>query len=472
VRPRAAHTRHAATQRLASLDTVLRRMDVRATDVRSLRDDLAKERGQINETLAKLTERLAQIRTECALDSPAIRDIDQFAQMAQRHLEVLSNLIQGARKKATGISCVQLDPAALSARNLEFKAKIEQGRQQLENIRHESGGDRPWANFRSLTSVWFEYLDYVAGLCLRHEGVDDGVCEIADALISELAQAAEGLSALAIPGRESGAGTLPRAVYLRFPEWTVWALPLAVRELWHIAREAAYIGTNFINFAKRKGLPVDELGNQAIASRLHECLADVFAIYVMGPAYACASLLLALDPSKSSHQERAEGILTSLLWLGAPLNTKPSEAEPSEMNPYHRVYDRLRSSWNEAVRDAGGVPTTMSPTVRAWTDAFSDYLAMIDGLRFPTARWVAIRRDWTAALASGNVADLAIEGASVRFALNAAWKARLEEPARVLALADVCTQLCRRLMADGGHGGTLAALAGLPGQGSAPNLAR
>ena len=461
------HRIESASQRLESLDAVLSRMDGRASDVRSLRDELANQRGQINETLATLTIRIQNILALCNETNPDVGFIKLTAVEVQKHVTRLVELIAGARAKAAGISCVQLDPTALTKRNQEFKAKIEKGKAQLENIRDEGRGISPWANFRDVNDTWIEYLDYLAGLCLRHEGVDDGVCEIADALINEFERSSEDLSALAIPGRDSGSGTLPRAVYLRFPEWTVWALPLATRELWHIARKEAFIGTGFLGFAKRSGAAVDVLKDEVTGPRLHEGLADVFATYVMGPAYACAALLLALDPLRGPHRERAAIILSTLRWLGTQGTSGLGHSDVSELNVYARVHRRLEEHWEEAVAEAGASDDG-DHSFSAWADVFIKYLDKFTKLRFPTHRWVAIREDWVTALRTNHTDDLPIDGATVRFALNAAWKARLEEPQHFEGISESCTKLCRRIM-DDGHATRLAALSNIPSPGRAPN---
>src|SRR5688572_19624149 len=229
------HRIDSASQRLESLDSVLKGLDGRARKVRSLRDELANQKGEIQETLENLTERIGNILNLCDKANPDINYIRNTASSAQEHLRHLEKLFEAARANARGIFCLQLDPNALVKRNGEFKEKIAKGRKNLEDMRGKVPGVESWTSFRNANVAWIEYLDYLGGLCLRHERVDNGVCEIADALINEIEQGSEILSALAIPGRDSGAGTLPRAVYLRFPEWTVWALPLAIRELWHIA---------------------------------------------------------------------------------------------------------------------------------------------------------------------------------------------------------------------------------------------
>ena len=464
------HRIDSAALRLENLDTILRRMDQRATHVRSLRDELTRERGQINDTLAKLTERLERILVLSDDPTPEIAEIKNATEIAKNHLTRLVALIQAAREKANDIAVVQLNPEALTRRTSEFKERIAQGKDQLAEIRAEirskGCGNGPWTNFRDLSAIWMEYLDYLSGLCIRHECVDDRVCEIADALINELEQKTDNLSALAIPGREGRAGTLPRAVYLRFPEWTVWALPLATRELWHIAREVSRVGQNFPTYAKRHQLPDAHLKGPS-SVLLHECFADMFATYIMGPSYACAAVLLALDPLKPTHQERAAAILQTLLWLGSPSD----KIDDSEVNPYSEVCRGLERSWDEAVREARTDHEELTDILQMWMQAFLGYLATIGRLRFPTPSWVAVKYDWMRELRSGNVDEVAVEGQSVRLALSAAWHVRLDEPTRSLdQLAESCTALCRRIMNAPDDQARANLLARAPDEGSAPNL--
>jgi len=467
------HRIDSAAQRLESLDSILRRLDERADHVKSLREALDKDRGQIDGILNKLTDRLDRILKLCQEPAPEVQEIINATDLAKGHLARLRAMIEMARGKANDINLVHLNPEVLTQRAGEFKQKVKEGRYQLENIRADGSGDGPWANFRDLSAVWMEYLDYLAGLCLRHECVDDRVCEIADALINELETKAEGLSALAIPGRESGARTLPRAVYLRFPEWTVWALPLATRELWHIAREASFLGMNFARFAERKGLPASQLRDGPASSPLHEGFADMFATYIMGPSYACAALLLALDPLKPMHQERAATILETLLWLGTSTGDRSEGVDRSNANTFYDVHSELQRSWEQAIADMHPSPTRVSEHFEVWMKAFLDYLATVDQLRFPTTEWQLLTDDWTGALRSGNVGGLPVDGTSVRFAMNAAWQVRLDQPAQSHnRLAELCTTLCRRIMDASGEHARFGFLAANPQEGSAPNLVR
>jgi hypothetical protein len=172
-------------------------------------------------------------------------------------------------------------------------------------------------------------------------------------------------------------------------------------------------------------------------------------------------LLLALDPCQENHHERAHAILATLLRLGEQFD------DGSGTNPYAPVHEQLDKHWQDAANEVGKSALVVPEPIARWSSLFARYLAPTK-FSFPTADWMPIRASWIKALRSDNVEELPVEGARLRFALNAAWKARLGEPARAQEIAESCTRLCRRIMSYSIPSPPPA----MPSQGSAPNLAR
>jgi hypothetical protein len=90
--------------------------------------------------------------------------------------------------------------------------------------------------------------------------------------------------------------------------------------------------------------------HQARAARIRTYLADAFATYVMGPAYACACLLIKLDPTAVEEPEQNQGwdrvraavVLSTLDKISPPFQSHLSD-----------IILTLRDSWETALTQLG-----------------------------------------------------------------------------------------------------------------------
>ena len=144
-----------------------------------------------------------------------------------------------------------------------------------------------------------EYVDLLRGIALRDADFDDNFFEIAERLpaLWDRIKGWGPWASLAIPARvERNASTVAYVLRIGFPEWTMWALPLVQHEFGHIVVEAALKGDEAV-------LPSAE--SHVDAHRLAATLlADAAATYVTGPSYACAVLLMRLDPVRATRWRR------------------------------------------------------------------------------------------------------------------------------------------------------------------------
>jgi hypothetical protein len=429
---------HAHDWNMSTLDGVLESISKRAGLMTSLYDKLAHERGEIDELVDQLANRLKVIENDAmGHRAGSLPGIVQDVQRAHQQLSELREQIENARRTVQQIATLQIDSASLQKRNSEFSTHLREPRQELAAMRVRRHAHETWCQLNKFGLKWVDYLEYVAGLCLRHDGLDGGMCAIADALIAELVHGSRDLEALAIPGRGSRDGALTKVVYLGFPEWTVWALPLAAHELWHIARQHAQLGEQFFIFARRElggRLSEDEIAACEEDPLLENCIADAFATYTMGPSYACAALILGLDPV--SDALRASTILYTLERLVGrdQLNVDTSQTE-------------LARLWRGALEQAEHQEVERRSHLETWRDAFLAYLDKVAlsnrTLRFDTRLWASVREDLKRNVVSEDGAcdpDL-----SLRFVLSAAWEARIEQPERFGIVAERCAALCRRI---------------------------
>ncbi len=185
--------------------------------------------------------------------------------------------------------------------------------------------------------LFTEYVDVLGGLALRDAGFDGRLCLIADCLIRTWNFRRDWPS-LTIPAREEALdATMARIIRIGFPEWTIWSLPLCAQEFGHVVFELLPDMREFVDQAPR-------------SRRSHRriCLADAFATWVMGPAYACAALLTRFDPMRA----RADRSLI-LKRATVVLQTLQRMNEIAETDPYGPTIMRLATEWEEALRQTG-----------------------------------------------------------------------------------------------------------------------
>ncbi len=184
----------------------------------------------------------------------------------------------------------------------------------------------------------------MGGLTLRDTGFDEDVCKMGDELIkaSLPTLSEEDWHSLTIPAhRESPAASPARIIRLGFPEWTIWALPLAAHEFGHVmAKQSKRLEALIMAGKPRK----------RGTSYREEYAADAIATYTMGPAYACAAILLRFDPTSAyadqatqpADARRTHAVFTMLEWMN----------EKDGMASYRSVIDQLRKQWKVALDQA------------------------------------------------------------------------------------------------------------------------
>ncbi|GIF71214.1 hypothetical protein [Asanoa siamensis] len=273
---------------------------------------------------------------------------------------------------------------------------------KLEGALRAGTLDRPaaWAAVDELTDttgrrLFADYVDLLGGLTLRDTGLDDRVSELTDRLLDELT-----VPLRAVPARPAdltGDHALGDLVMLWFPEWTIWDVPL-------FGHEAG------LAWCRTSPLAGNLLGDDPPARR-RTLAADAYAAYALGPAYACAVLLLRMR-ADSSDVDRAYVILAVLRSMAVD-------------GMAAAVVDLVEQCWQGAISERGGDP---APARRAELDAFASTayatLRDISSFRgFDAIQWDAEAAEPYAALDRSQ--ERGSGGASVRGLLNAAWAARL-----------------------------------------------
>lgn len=221
-----------------------------------------------------------------------------------------------------------------------------------------------WGRYRELVddrdqfAVFQEYVDVAAGLSLRRTGMDEHFCAMADWLSDHWTPVVSLSYWFAIPARQDPQAK-PSIIRLEFPEWTIWALPLFAHEFGRMLVD---------EYSEFQELVEDLLGpipadpqrdpdddavareRRARTARIRTSIADVFGTYVMGPAYACACLLLRLDPAEigQPRQEHCCDRLRAQVVL-ATLN----RVNPGIQSNLGDIIVTLRESWTTALTQLG-----------------------------------------------------------------------------------------------------------------------
>ena len=246
---------------------------------------------------------------------------------------------------------------------------------------------------------------------------------------------------------------------------------IAMEYLTRAQQEPGKAADEIERFARRLSVTEADIGEkaQATAGEIKDCLegatnrarvlvADAFATFTAGPAYACAVLMLRLNPNTShlagrpTDEERARTILAVL----AEMN---SSAPPPP--PFSEVYESLEASWTLLVEDSGGD----DPSPRAGPLNAAGALTSIKNRMVRPERagytkddWIRAQQwgnDWLLAVRNGRMPEIPVDAAAlgdVRFrdVLNAAWHCRLQiieklPPADVKSATDKVTDAAHKL---------------------------
>ena len=231
----------------------------------------------------------------------------------------------------------------------DLKGKTEQSLKNLRSTRNKLNQASP-ANGQLLENAWKEavgeqnqsifsdYVNFLGGLALRDKGWDNSICQIADELISNCGNLLEAKvwDALTIPSSH-GAVTLASIIRMGFPEWNIWGLPLAAHELGLVAVS--------VDDTLRTYIEEQFDGDEQIQRQMQVCLADAFATCTMGPAYACAALLLRFNP-RLAYEGRYDAVDDEILtnvFSSALNNTLPESAGGTSFD--ESMIERFNTSW-------------------------------------------------------------------------------------------------------------------------------
>jgi hypothetical protein len=254
-------------------------------------------------------------------------------------------------------------------------------------------------------------------------GLDGGICLLADCLLKEIAFASGSFAGprTAVPAVLDASQILGPTIGVRFPDWTVWTVPLVAHRYAHLI---AQDNRQLIDLEERLA---SQFSEAQPGRRATEFLADGIATWMVGPAYACAAMLLMFRPDRSldgvTDAERARVILGI---LGRPRAASPMSHDAPELS---RLIGLLQSVWSEFLAPG-------SIYADEWTEFDSVADALVDGLdqsmprlAAPSGHQLAEAEYLAAKLRDPAAIERSPIGSelSMRDLLNAAWIARVAQ---------------------------------------------
>jgi hypothetical protein len=310
---------------------------------------------------------------------------------------------------------------------------------------------------RNCDTLFAECLAYAIGpltrgLPWKGKGLDGGLCHVADEMLEQLTVPTDQLwSRRTVLSDSEFMGEPAQIIRLRFPVTAIWDLPVAAHEFGHLLGLRHEFEATFKDLAPRN----------PERNWVHEYFADVFATYVLGPAFACTCLLTrfdpAGDPNRSSDTHPSDGLRArAILWTLAEMER--------ELGDYVRemssISELLSETWQACLSSAaprgGGIEGSQEGRLQRWcTRLYSLIDKICSAAKY--ARWPrAVGLAGRISPEAGPPRQEELIDTTIRDLVNAAWQARTclyEEAYEVGQVSRQALSWCRELIGVRGRPG-------------------
>lgn len=303
----------------------------------------------------------------------------------------------------------------------------------LSEVKDGAPLDQCWVSYRDFseqtTPLFRECLAFLHGGLIRQQGIDEGLCDIADHLLDLLSQRADvPWGRFTVLAEGEFFGEMAEIVRLRFPELTVWNLPVAAHEFGHFLGPKIEVVSlagprrPFVELLETER----QLDDQAWF-HLHEHFADVFACYALGPAFACTCLLLRFDPTQDRDSSRHPSPATRAYLILRTLERLDEDA--GIQRPYRALTEFLSDAWQRS-RLAATRPTELEGGLAAKLEERLEALLGLlvtnlpSRLRYARSEWLRAQRLADELMGDGNVRAIRADD-TVLDVINGAWLARI-----------------------------------------------
>ncbi|MEP6912152.1 MAG: hypothetical protein ABI923_05330 [bacterium] len=310
-----------------------------------------------------------------------------------------------------------------STRNKLNQAPKDNGEEHLEKAWKDAIGQM----YEQNQLFFSDYVDFLGGLALRDKGWDRGICQIADELIGSCGNflKAKMWDALTLPANRE-AVTLARIIRMGFPEWTIWALPLAAHELGLVAVSVDNQMEDYIQ---------EQAGNdRKLKRQVQACLADAFATCTMGPAYACATILLRFNPLTAYEEKGTAFGSETLTNVFSTVLHQTLEECGAGVSFDENLIQQMNAKWEPALRKAklsNGRGKALGDAQRAYVILTILEQMMVKcgpGTSFDTQLITRLRTEWESALRQAKPAGCLTEQKRLDTWLSYAWTRLSEDP--------------------------------------------
>ena len=331
------------------------------------------------------------------------------------------------------------------------RKKIENQRSRIE--KNHIGADS-WNLLQTYeadgSTLFGECLAFLQAARARGHDVDGDLCEIADALLDELAGGLANIDwkRFTVLATEEFFLDLAQIIRVRFPCSGIWDLPISAHEFGHfvagrlnVIRADGSHGLPFQRFKEDFKKQHADRGNEWMFY-LEEYFADVFATFALGPAYLCTCLLLRFDPA-SAHSENDKQHPSYAKRAYAILQTLRRMSMEKDAQGLQTAADALSEFWNEALTAAG--KSVIVPE-KDFVDGvvLNLYEMLKNGA--PLARfnrWENAKKQCPWVEKGELPAEVEAADLKISDLLNAGWLCRLKDGADARSLSNNVIRLCR-----------------------------
>jgi hypothetical protein len=344
-----------------------------------------------------------------------------------------------------------------------FANDIAQQLQRLNKLGSEVMQDqliKQWVEFRQIrqacTPILHECLALIEGALMRQAGMDNGYCQIADSLLDDLSNGANiQWGRFTIPAKEEFFGDLAQVIRLRFPGAGFWDLPITVHEFGHFIgpQLKTFKGAGIFDNPFQTELKEAPADGELQWSFIYEYFADVFATYVLGPAYAYTCTILRFDPTDAvSDQGSARQSYRH------PASAKRfymicKTLELMNVEGYKGVIRGLKESWAQNLQSVEQTGQLEQQTIQSLDEFLNDRLYTLIDTKLLSIKYKDFSRVYgLSSRLLENEPGIILESEQYTLidVLNAAWLHRIKikngERVALSQLEEKATNLCREIL--------------------------
>lgn len=352
----------------------------------------------------------------------------------------IENLAQELSRAESGLDAKPIDPALRERVRGRFNVFFNKKRLDLQTLRSMVAKSLPldqcWATLADISGdssdLFREFLALLQGAVVRSSGLDDGLCRIADAMLDNVSHRTEvAWGRITILAEGEFYYPMAAIIRLRFPEVSLWNLPVAAHEFGHYVAQELKVqgpGGGFVFPFKRL------LDQEQPAARpfLHEFFADILATYTIGPSLAATCVLLRFDPAAAYRDGQEHPSAAKRLYVMFRTLRKMDEAEGGLLTkPYQAITNYLEQVWQQNVAAASSGGQLDAPTcleLDDWQDRIYQLLAseLPGDARYNGWRRAEQQAEVLRPSLAGGAVLAAAPGDSIADVLNAAWLCRLQ----------------------------------------------